>query len=230
MDKCCNPSCELIAKSKCSACSLVAYCGQVCQKEDWKSHKKVCKEYLAAKASNNNSSSASASGNTDIAVAKKGSTLPASLSNLNTNSIDKLILKLQRAKAATQDAFNSQNFEISVKHGLEALKYSNSLPEPGSTIESIQIHLNMTTAYLQLKNMEEAKNHSSLCVDLAEKGLAIRRGEPQAIEMLVVALGSKSFVLMVDSKFDEADIHASRAFQMAESLFGASDLRYLFVT
>jgi hypothetical protein len=39
--KCSNPPCEESAKSKCSACSTVAYCGIDCQKAHWALHKKV---------------------------------------------------------------------------------------------------------------------------------------------------------------------------------------------
>ena len=34
---------------KCSVCQLVRYCSQECQQEDWKKHKKVCKQAGARK-------------------------------------------------------------------------------------------------------------------------------------------------------------------------------------
>jgi hypothetical protein len=61
----------------------------------------------------------------------------------------------------------------------------------GSSIESVQIHLNMSTAYLQLGKTSEAKIHSSLCVEIAERGVASRPNDNLSIEMLVVALGSR---------------------------------------
>jgi len=39
--------CEMFAEKRCSACYLVWYCGAKCQKEDWSSHKKACKERQA---------------------------------------------------------------------------------------------------------------------------------------------------------------------------------------
>merc|ERR1712058_211705 len=45
--KCAN--CGILEKSekqfkKCSRCGFVFYCSKVCQRSDWKNHKKVCKE------------------------------------------------------------------------------------------------------------------------------------------------------------------------------------------
>jgi hypothetical protein len=44
---CANPSCNEYEKEvkefqRCSRCRKVAYCSQKCQKENWKSHKKLC--------------------------------------------------------------------------------------------------------------------------------------------------------------------------------------------
>jgi hypothetical protein len=66
-----------------------------------------------------------------------------------------------------------------VKSGNDALAYAKQLPEPEGSVEAIQIHLNMATAYLQLKKIMEAKIHSNLCVELAERGIAMRQGNPQ---------------------------------------------------
>ena len=44
-DSCSNCNSAEAAKLKpCSACHTVAYCDVNCQKEDWPSHKKVCKK------------------------------------------------------------------------------------------------------------------------------------------------------------------------------------------
>merc|ERR1712096_396833 len=45
--KCAN--CGVLEKSekqfqKCSRCGFVFYCGKVCQRNDWKKHKQICKE------------------------------------------------------------------------------------------------------------------------------------------------------------------------------------------
>jgi hypothetical protein len=132
---------------------------------------------------------------------------------------------LHSAKLATQVAFNKGDFISSVKSGNDALAFAKQLPEPEGSVEAIQIHLNMATAYLQLKKTAEAKIHSSLCVELAERGIAMRQGNPQAVEMLVVALGCKAYVLLVDDKANEAEPHAARALSLAEQIFPSNDIR-----
>ena len=201
MDKCSNPECPNDAKSRCAACATVSYCGQDCQKVHWPLHKKACKAArLASEAA--------------IVAAK---TPPG--------TSEELISKLQRSKMETQQSFNSGDFNSSVKSGNEALTLAKLLPEPASSIEAIQIHLNMTTAYIQLKKSAEAKIHSSLCVEVAERSLALRHGEPQAVEMLVVALGCRAYVLVADNKIDDADTYATRALALAEQIFSPKDVR-----
>mmetsp|Transcript_6026 Transcript_6026/g.6160 ORF Transcript_6026/g.6160 Transcript_6026/m.6160 type:complete len:586 (-) Transcript_6026:134-1891(-) len=207
---CSNPPCEESAKSKCSACSTVAYCGIDCQKAHWALHKKQCKAARAA-------ASAANSGNSDEPVIEKKSNGSSDVANTAS--------KLHRSKLETQVAFNKGDFISSVKSGNDALAYAKQLPEPEGSVEAIQIHLNMATAYLQLKKIMEAKIHSNLCVELAERGIAMRQGNPQAVEMLVVALGCKAYVLLVDDKADEAEPHASRALMFAEQIFPSDDVR-----
>ncbi|KAF7329240.1 MYND-type domain-containing protein [Mycena kentingensis (nom. inval.)] len=36
------------AKSKCARCAVMRYCGSVCQKEDWKTHRSLCKSWESA--------------------------------------------------------------------------------------------------------------------------------------------------------------------------------------
>ena len=201
-NSCSNPSCSGAAKKKCSACATVSYCGTDCQKAHWPVHRKACK---AARTAATNSDGVAAVEKVSVA--------------------SDAAVKLQQAKAETQQSFNSGDFTASVKSGNDALSFAKLLPEPASSIEAIQIHLNMTTAYMQLKRAAEAKIHSSLCVEVAERSLAIRKGEPQAIEMLVVALGCKSYVLVGDNKVDEADAFASRALSLAEQIFVPNDVR-----
>lgn len=141
------------------------------------------------------------------------------------SNIPDILGKLQYAKLETQQAFNKGDFVSSVKSGSDALAYAKQLPEPEGSVEAIQIHLNMATAYLQLKKSMEAKIHSSLCVELAERGIAMRQGNPQAVEMLVVALGCRSYVLMNDNKIGEAETHATRALELAEQIFSPNDVK-----
>ena len=43
MSTCCA-LCSEPSSHRCSRCLIVQYCGVICQKKDWKSHKKLCKE------------------------------------------------------------------------------------------------------------------------------------------------------------------------------------------
>ena len=42
MSQCARPECLTAAKSSCSGCDREQYCGSICQKLDWKSHKSIC--------------------------------------------------------------------------------------------------------------------------------------------------------------------------------------------
>jgi hypothetical protein len=42
MSQCARPDCQIAAKSSCSGCGREQYCGNVCQKKDWKAHKSIC--------------------------------------------------------------------------------------------------------------------------------------------------------------------------------------------
>ena len=176
-------------------------------------HKKACKAARTNKTTETNTTTITASADGAAVAVAKG----APLSDVET--------KLQKAKVETQQSFNSGDFTASVKSGNEALALAKLLPEPGRSIEAIQIHLNMTTAYMQLKKAAEAKIHSTLCVEVAERSLTLRQGDPQAVEMLVVALGCRSYVLVGDNKVDEADIYATKALAFAEQIFVPNDIR-----
>jgi hypothetical protein len=42
MSQCYRPDCQIAAKSSCSGCGREQYCGNICQKQDWKAHKSIC--------------------------------------------------------------------------------------------------------------------------------------------------------------------------------------------
>ena len=45
--KCCGKGSKETGLARCSGCFLIFYCGGDCQKNNWKSHKKVCREIWA---------------------------------------------------------------------------------------------------------------------------------------------------------------------------------------
>jgi hypothetical protein len=146
METCSNPNCTETAKSKCSACSTVAYCGQDCQKAHWTLHKKACKAARTGGKEKEN-----------IEVATRKNVVSA---NPNPFPVGSVLYKLQESKIETK-----------------------SLPEPSGSVEAIQIHLNMATAYLQLKKAPEAKIHSGLCVEIAERAITMRQNDPQVFSV-----------------------------------------------
>jgi tetratricopeptide (TPR) repeat protein len=125
----------------------------------------------------------------------------------------------------TQKAFSKGDFATAVKCGEAALTLARLMPESARTMECIQIHLNMTTAHLQLKNSDESQRHSKVSVELAEKGMIMRPGDSHAVEMFAVALGSRTNVLINENQLDEAEKHGMRALSLAEKMFGPNDPR-----
>ena len=219
---CANPSCEGgEGKFKCSACSTVAYCSPACQKSHWPAHKGDCK--LARSGGKPKATAAAgdsaASENKYASSAKSAAMINAALNPHETAQ------RLQVLKLETQKLFTVGDFATAVKTGDTALAIARLLPEPAATMECIQIHLNMTSAHLQLKKMEEAQKHSKHGVELAERGMIMRPGDGHAIEMLAVALGSRTNVLLNEDMFDEAYKHGSRALSLAGKMYGPSDPR-----
>ena len=45
MNTCHLQSCTKVGKSKCSRCKGAFYCSEICQRVDWKTHKKHCKKF-----------------------------------------------------------------------------------------------------------------------------------------------------------------------------------------
>ena len=226
---CGNPGCDGDGKFKCSACSTIAYCSPTCQKAHWTSHKAACKAARAA--GGNGATTAPTSASVPSAAAAAAAAVVASKSNGASSSgasyvnPHEMAQKLHVSKSETQKAFTTGDFATAVKHGNEALGFAKLLPEPAATMECIQIHLNMTTAYLQLKNGEEAKKHSKQSVELSEKAMILRPGDSHAVEMLAVALGSRTNVLLNEGLVDEAEKHGMRAMSLAEKMYGQSDPR-----
>ena len=217
---CGNPECDADGKLKCAACSTVKYCSPACQKAHWPNHKAACK--AARTASSGVVAKAETPSSSAVPI---GPVAAATAVNINNANVQENARKMQIAKLETQKAFTAGDFASAVKSGNEALAFARMLPEPAATIESIQIHLNMTTAYLQLKNSEEAHKHSKWSVELSEKGMCARPGDSHAVEMLAVSLGSRTNVLILENMIDEAEKQGSRALSLAEKMFGPSDPR-----
>ena len=106
--KCGNGDCSETGKLKCSACGLVSYCGQNCQKAHWNDHKTFCK-------ANRKVITPSA-----VAVANSGNSSPsrqAIYPQPGQIIIDPAIaVPLKLAKEKTQDSFLKGDYKLSNNH------------------------------------------------------------------------------------------------------------------
>ena len=134
--------------------------------------------------------------------------------------------KLNAVKQQTQAHFQVGNFDGSVKSGFDALEIAKLLPEPIQSIETIQILLNLSTAFLQLGKFPEADTQSIRSVEIAERAVPMRNNHPQAIDMLSATLTTRAFVLLNLAKLDDAEKVAKRAQLLANQIFQPHDPRF----
>ena len=147
--KCANETCEELGKSKCAACGLVSYCGQICQKTHWNAHKSFCK--LNRKDSSNKGSTVVLTPSSTVSTSPISTQSQQLVEQQKMQSqsqpqiaINQAIQKrLHAIKMKTQISFQNGDFNGSVKNGQEALEVAKELPEPVQSIESIQILLNL---------------------------------------------------------------------------------------
>ena len=142
-----------------------------------------------------------------------------------------LIEKLQHAKMQTQKAFGAGDFPNSIKFGAVALDLARMLPPPARMPEVVQIHLNLGSAHMQMKNIPEALKHSEASVHEANIAVNESKGKPehpQAVEILIVALSQRAFHLLSlndAAKLPVATKDAEMALQLAEMLYPKNDQR-----
>jgi tetratricopeptide (TPR) repeat protein len=204
---CADPDCTELGKQKCSGCSSVTYCSQACQKKHWPLHKTICKASSKEKSSS------------PKAVTVK----PA---QPVTSSVADIVAKLQDVKNETQKAFQAQNFPLSITHGLEALALAKQLPPLQGAGEIIQLHLNLASAYMHTQNVKEAENHSNYAVKEAEDSCSRNPTNPQLVEVLTIALGSRAFTFLnIGVHLDQAHDSALNSLRLAESIYPKNDSR-----
>lgn len=210
---CANPNCDTgnPGKSKCAACGTVSYCGPACQKAHWSVHKGPCKAKTKSL-----SSSGSASPTSPLSpVVQPKALVPNSVPDHNG-----VIARLTASKNRTQTAFQSSDFEEAVTASNESIAIAKEIPDPGQSVELIQILLNLSSAHLQLGQSDLAESASLKCLEMAEKALILRNNHPHAIDMLQVALVNRGFMLLNVNKIDAAVAAATRALELAETIFG----------
>jgi tetratricopeptide (TPR) repeat protein len=212
---CGNPSCENPGKFTCSACSSISYCSATCQKSHWSSHKVQCKTISQAMKSNSSPSKTTIKASGQTLISSSGT--PSDINEIST--------KLQNIKQELTTAYQTNDMKVIIKLGNEGISLAKLLPEPASTIELIQLHLNFSNAYMQANLVKEAEPHIIKCVEYAEKGLILRPNHPQAAEMLSVALVSKAYWLLNNEKLIEAEEIAVKARQLASQIYSLKEPR-----
>lgn len=214
---CGNPNCTEKSKLKCTGCSLISYCSSDCQKKHWGVHKTICKQ---SKVNNNV--------NTLVVNPSNSSSVTTSTSStdLKFKNQDEIIKKIENIKNDTHKYFVAGDFENSVKNGLQALSLVKELPPVIASQEACQLHLNISTAYMQMKNIDLALEHTNLSVIEAEINSSLRPGNPQAIEILSITLGTKAFNLYNADKIDEADESAEKSLALSEKIYSKNDPRF----
>lgn len=221
---CCdNPICTNEGTKKCQSCGSVKYCSSECQKTHWQNHRKICK---TIREENNKNKNITNSPIINLGLQEKNSS-PSSSSSSKLNKIvdPDIIKRIIDVKQEIQKSFQMQDFASAVKYGESGLLIATELPDLESNIESIQIHVNLCTAYLQLGNKVDAEKHSTESLLKAEIGCRMRPNIQQSYDMLFVALNSNSVFLMNTDKLGDAEKVAIRALALVEDRLQKTDPR-----
>lgn len=204
--KCANPDCNENGKLKCAACSSVYYCSQNCQKKHWSTHKTECK-----KSSNSPSPTPSSPKAAPPATANNATSEPHA--------------QLQALKGEIQKHFSMGDFDNAVKKSDEALQLAKTLPPLIAISETIQLHINLSTAFIHMNRASEAESHAEQAVKNAEIAVSQRPNQPQPIEVLSIALGSRAIAFITNNKTEEALESAQKSLTLAETIYPKNDPR-----
>jgi len=223
--KCANLNCNEIGKLKCSACASVYYCSSQCQKAHWSTHKTNCKQLKAANA---NKVPTPIPAVTPVVTTTSASpvTSPVPTATTTIPNVDsELLAQFQALKSEIQKLFNTRDFVNAVKKSEEAIELAKQFPSQFALPETIQIQINLSTAFLHMNKLKEAESYASASVLSAEINSSQRPGYPQAIEILTVALGCKAVAVLSVGRIEDAYEAAQRALSLAESIYPKNDPR-----
>ena len=134
-------------------------------------------------------------------------------------------LILQSMKNEIQRFFAMGDFENAIKKSEEALSLVKTFPPIVAISETIQININLSTAYVHLNRPMEAQHHADIAVQNAETAVTQRPNQPQPLEVLSIALSGKAVALLSNGKVDEALEAAQKSVTIAESVFPKNDPR-----
>lgn len=220
--RCGNGGCGEVGKLKCTACQSINYCSAECQKVHWASHKVACKQAREKNVAVNGIVTSSSSSSLSV----KGST--SSRNTIASPAADdsKAVLqKLQSSKENVQRHFQQGDFKSAATLGEEALILARKLPPQVGLTEIIQLHMNLASAYMELKTFSEAETHCLSAIQLAEMVVRQNPHHPPAIEMLSMTMGTRCLLLLHTDRFDAAEEVAKQSYSLAESIYHKTDPR-----
>ena len=136
-----------------------------------------------------------------------------------------LIQKLQSTKEKVQRSFQQGDFKLASTLGEEALVLARKLPPQIGLSEVIQLHMNLASAYMELKNFSESEGHCNNAVKHAEIAVAQNPHNPPAIELLSMAVGTKCLLLLHTERYDAAADAAAHSHSLADSIYEKKDPR-----
>lgn len=235
-NSCCNPSCGKGApgKLKCSACLTIFYCSVECQKKHWPQHKLMCSKGKSREMLNSSSSPTS----------NKTVNIPIMPPNPNPNGAmglmgpgkeilshqrnSDLMKEMEESKKKLQQSFIKRDFATAVQIGETTLKLANQLAviyPPTGIPESIQIQLNLTSAYMEMKNFEMANQTIETCMDMVNKCLKSQPRHNPFIEMGALAYSTRAYVLVNQNKVADALTYIEKGMIFAETVYKSQDPR-----
>ena len=220
---CQNSECGEAGKLKCSACASVTYCSASCQKKDWSIHKRNCKQLKAAQSSSQLAVSVSAPNNGSVSTSSKHNNTTVTAASPDNVAI--ITQKLQELKDKTHKSFQEGDFQTSCKFAEDALLCARKLPSHLAIGEVIQLQLNLTTGYIELKKFPLAESHSKECLSQAETLFSQNPNNQTIVEMLSMAKCNKAVYLLNTSRLDEALNIIKESVTLSEQVYGKQDIR-----
>jgi len=121
-------------------------------------------------------------------------------------------------------AFSAGDFSNAVTLGKKALDVAKTAPEPVRSIELVQIYLNLSTSYMQIKDIQKVEE----CCDLAvENSRSLQQmNYPKYQDMLYISMSNKAFWLHHLDKSEEAEKICADALAIGDKCMEKKDPRH----
>jgi hypothetical protein len=136
-----------------------------------------------------------------------------------------LMQKLQSFKEKVQRSFQQGDFKNAAASGEEAILLAKKLPPQVGLGEIIQLHMNLASSYMELKNYSESESHCNNAVRHAEIAVGQSPQHPPAIELLSMAVGTKCLLMLHTDRLDAAADAATQSHALADSIYDKKDPR-----